>query len=203
MKPCLAALLFLFASSPLAAQSSVTAVRGLAFGIVIRGVPSTVAPSDPIKSGRFYIRHILNRQVRVAFTLPTQLPRVGGGGNLPIRLQHHLGDCAGYGWLERPRGLQPEHGNHLYADDERGLQHQPGWPSGPGGWSGDWQLPGHDRPHLHLHVTIRRCLVGLVLLLGVAEVPPPRASSSLRTPSLSMPGPQRIGDPVQPGYRAR
>jgi hypothetical protein len=84
MKHCLAALLFLFASSPLAAQSSVTAVRGLAFGIVIRGVPSTVLPSDPIKSGRFYVRHRINRQVRVAFTLPNQLPRVGGGGNLPI-----------------------------------------------------------------------------------------------------------------------
>jgi hypothetical protein len=66
------------------AQSSVTGVRNLNFGIVIRGVQTTVAPNDPIKSGRFYVRHRLNRQVQVRFTLPNNLPRVGGGGNLPI-----------------------------------------------------------------------------------------------------------------------
>jgi hypothetical protein len=72
------------AAPPLAGQSQVTGVRNLAFGAVIRGVQTSVAPNDPIKSGRFYVRHQLNRQVRLAFTLPTQLPRVGGGGNLPI-----------------------------------------------------------------------------------------------------------------------
>ncbi len=68
---------------PLAGQS-VTGIRDLAFGAVIRGVPATVAPNDPVKSGRFYIRHQINRQVQVRFTLPTRLARVGGGGNLPI-----------------------------------------------------------------------------------------------------------------------
>jgi len=72
------------AASPLAGQSQVTGIRDLAFGIVIRGVQTTVSPNDPVRSGRFYVRHVLNRPVQLRFTLPTQLARVGGGGNLPI-----------------------------------------------------------------------------------------------------------------------
>ncbi len=72
------------AASPLAGQSQVTGVRDLAFGVVIRGVPNSVAPNDPIRSGRFYVRHQINHQIQIRFTLPTQLPRVGGGANLPI-----------------------------------------------------------------------------------------------------------------------
>lgn len=77
-------LLALIAAPPLRAQSQVTGLRNLAFGPVIRGVPASVAPGDPVRSGRFYVRHRLNRQVRIQFTLPTRLTRVGGGGNLPI-----------------------------------------------------------------------------------------------------------------------
>lgn len=77
-------LLALIAALPLRAQSQVTGLRNLAFGPVIRGVPASVAPNDPVRSGRFYVRHQLNRQVRIQFTLPTRLTRVGGGGNLPI-----------------------------------------------------------------------------------------------------------------------
>ncbi len=77
-------LLALIAALPLRAQSQVTGLRNLAFGPVIRGVPASVAPNDPVRSGRFYVRHRLNRQVRIQFTLPTRLTRVGGGGNLPI-----------------------------------------------------------------------------------------------------------------------
>lgn len=68
----------------MAGQSGVTGVRDLAFGPVIRGVPNSVSPNDAVRSGRFYVRHIINRQVQVRFTLPTRLTRVGGGGNLPI-----------------------------------------------------------------------------------------------------------------------
>lgn len=75
--------LFLVAASPLAAQTTCAGMRDLAFGPVVRGVQATVVPTDPIKSGRFYIRYILNRNVRVQFTLPTRLTRTGGG-NLPI-----------------------------------------------------------------------------------------------------------------------
>ncbi len=72
--------LLAFAVSPLAAQNTVTGVRDLDFGIVIRGIPNTVLPSDPIRSGRFYVRYRLNRQVQVRLTLPSSLGRVGGGG---------------------------------------------------------------------------------------------------------------------------
>lgn len=87
MHRCLTSLAFIalcVASQPLAAQSTVTGIRNLAFGPVIRGVPSSVSPNDPIRSGRFYIRHIIGRQVQVRFTLPTRLNRVAGGGNMPI-----------------------------------------------------------------------------------------------------------------------
>lgn len=78
------ALLGSFQPQPLAGQSTVSGVRDLGFGAVIRGVQATVSPGDPVRSGRFYVVHRLNRQVQVRFTLPTQLARVGGGGNLPI-----------------------------------------------------------------------------------------------------------------------
>jgi hypothetical protein len=86
MRPCLLLLVLLLAAAvtPVAGQSTVTGVRDLNFGIVIRGVQTTVAPSDPIKSGRFYVRHRLNRQVQLRFTLPTTLARVAGGATMPI-----------------------------------------------------------------------------------------------------------------------
>ena len=80
----LGCLMLLVVTRPLAAQSTVTGIRNLDFGPVIRGVPSAVSPNDPIRSGRFYVRHIINRQVQVRFTLPTQLARVAGGANMPI-----------------------------------------------------------------------------------------------------------------------
>lgn len=76
--------LALLTTSPLVGQSSVTGVRNLDFGVVIRGVQTSVTPNDPVKSGRFYVKHIINHQVQVRFTLPTQLARVAGGANLPI-----------------------------------------------------------------------------------------------------------------------
>ncbi len=79
----------LLAAAPLAGQSTVTGVRDLAFGVVIRGVQTTVAPTDPVKSGRFYVRHVLNGRVRVQFNLPTRLTRVGGGGNLTINFPNN------------------------------------------------------------------------------------------------------------------
>lgn len=106
MKFLLIFLLFLFASSSLAAQTACTGVRNLAFGPVIRGVQVTVAPSDPIRSGRFYIRHVLNRTVRVAFTLPTRLTRTGGG-NLPITFTTTSGIAQGTGPSSVPVPFDP------------------------------------------------------------------------------------------------
>ena len=92
MPRCLTSLAFIalcVAVQPLAAQSTVTGVRNLDFGPVIRGVPSSVSPNDPIRSGRFYVRHILGRQVQVRFTLPNQLVRVGGGGSMTIGFRNN------------------------------------------------------------------------------------------------------------------
>lgn len=85
MRSCFLSLtLALLTASPLVGQSSVTGIRNLDFGAVIRGVQTSVSPNDPVRSGRFYVRHVLNRQVQVRFTLPNRLTRVAGGGNLPI-----------------------------------------------------------------------------------------------------------------------
>lgn len=85
MRQCLLILLLLLGcSASNAAAQTVTGIRDLNFGVVIRGVQTSVAPNDPIKSGRFYVKHIINRQVQVRFTLPTTLARVAGGGTLPI-----------------------------------------------------------------------------------------------------------------------
>ncbi|HWA16562.1 MAG TPA: hypothetical protein VG817_09015 [Gemmatimonadales bacterium] len=67
-----------------AEAQTVTGSRNLDFGIVIRGVPNSVSPGDPVRSGRFYVRYQLNRQVQVRLTLPNNLTRTGGGGSLPI-----------------------------------------------------------------------------------------------------------------------
>ncbi|MDX2120853.1 MAG: hypothetical protein SF070_07255 [Gemmatimonadota bacterium] len=97
----------LLTAAPLAGQSTVTGIRDLAFGVVIRGVQTTVAPSDPVKSGRFYVRHRLNRQVRLQFTLPTQLARVGGGGNLPITFPNNSAIARGTAGSSVPVTFNP------------------------------------------------------------------------------------------------
>lgn len=108
MRRCASLLLpALLAAAPLAGQSTVTGIRDLAFGVVIRGVQTTVAPSDPVKSGRFYVRHRLNRQVRLQFTLPTQLARVGGGGNLPITFPNNSAIAQGTAGSSVPVTFNP------------------------------------------------------------------------------------------------
>jgi hypothetical protein len=77
------ALALLGAVTTRAESQTVTGNRNLNFGVVIRGVPNSVLPSDPIRSGRFYVRYQLNRQVQVRLTLPNRLTR-SGGGSLPI-----------------------------------------------------------------------------------------------------------------------
>lgn len=85
MRSTLLLLLSLLGLATTRAESqTVSGNRNLNFGIVIRGVPNSVSPSDAIRSGRFYVRYQLNRQVQVRLTLPTTLARTGGGGTLPI-----------------------------------------------------------------------------------------------------------------------
>ena len=66
------------------AQVSVVPIRDLRFGIVIRGVPNSVSPADPVKSGQWYFSTPgIGSRVRVQFTLPTQL-NGPSGATLPI-----------------------------------------------------------------------------------------------------------------------
>lgn len=65
--------LMLGTAGGLSAQLSVTGLRNLAFGPVIRGIQSSVAPSDPVRSGQFEFVTPIGNSVRLQFTLPTRL----------------------------------------------------------------------------------------------------------------------------------
>ena len=65
--------LLVAASRGASAQLTVTGLRNLAFGPVIKGVASSVAPSDPVKSGQYEFIVPIGSQVRIQFTLPTRL----------------------------------------------------------------------------------------------------------------------------------
>jgi hypothetical protein len=79
----LVALAALVAAPRAAAQVSITGIRNLTFGPVIVGIPSSVGPSDPTKSGQFRITAPLNSKVQIRFTLPDALAGAGGA-QLPI-----------------------------------------------------------------------------------------------------------------------
>jgi hypothetical protein len=68
-----AAAALLAVSRPAAAQISVTAIRNLNFGPVIVGVPTSIGPSHPTRSGQFRLVAPLLRNVRFRFTLPSRL----------------------------------------------------------------------------------------------------------------------------------
>jgi hypothetical protein len=73
----------LVAAPSAAAQVSITGIRDLTFGPVIVGIPSSVGPSHPTRSGQFRITAPLNSKLQIRFTLPDQL--VGpAGAQLPI-----------------------------------------------------------------------------------------------------------------------
>ncbi|MEO8200817.1 MAG: hypothetical protein ABI679_09880 [Gemmatimonadota bacterium] len=65
--------LMLGTAGALSAQLTVTGLRNLAFGSVIKGIPSSVTPSDPVKSGQFEFITPIGSNVRIQFTLPTRL----------------------------------------------------------------------------------------------------------------------------------
>jgi hypothetical protein len=58
---------------PAAAQVSVAGIRNLAFGPVIIGIPSSVAPSDALRSGQYRFTAPAGSRVRIDFDLPGQL----------------------------------------------------------------------------------------------------------------------------------
>lgn len=78
-----AACALLAAASPAAAQVTVSGLRNLAFGPVIRGVATHVFPNDAVKSGQFRFVTAIGRTVRLQFTLPNRL-NGPAGARMPI-----------------------------------------------------------------------------------------------------------------------
>ncbi len=90
-----------------AAQITVQGVRDLEFGPVMQGVQTTVAPTDPIKSGQFYFRTpSLGSRVRIRFNLPTRL-NGPAGATMPIRFQNNDAMAQGTGPLSTPAFFNP------------------------------------------------------------------------------------------------
>jgi hypothetical protein len=81
--PLLTVLALLAAAPPVAAQVTVSRIRDLNFGPVIRGIATRVPPSDPVKSGEFQFTTAIGSRVRVQFTLPNRL-NGPAGATLPI-----------------------------------------------------------------------------------------------------------------------
>ena len=75
------ALLLVLAPGALAAQRPLraTGVRGIAFGMVIPGIPQPVARTDPMRSAQFDFMGPNRSDVVLTFTLPTVLTAPGGG----------------------------------------------------------------------------------------------------------------------------
>jgi hypothetical protein len=77
------ACVLLAAAPPVAAQITVSGIRNLAFGPVIKGVATHVLPTDPVKSGELRFVTAIGNTIRLQFTLPTQL-NGPAGAKLPI-----------------------------------------------------------------------------------------------------------------------
>ena len=78
----------------LSAQLTVVGLRNLAFGPVIQGIPSAVAPNDPIKSGQFEFIVPIGSRVRIQFTLPT---RLNGPAGATMNIQFRNNDAIALG----------------------------------------------------------------------------------------------------------
>jgi hypothetical protein len=98
-----------------AAQISVLGIRDLAFGPVITGIPSSVAPTEPLRSGQYRITAPAGARVRLDFTLPKQL--VGpGNARLPIAFGKTDALAVGNAPGSVPVGLDPNPKANLKYD---------------------------------------------------------------------------------------
>src|SRR5262245_47224281 len=68
----------------LAGPSTVTPIPDLNSGVVVKGLTTTVAPTDPVRRGRWYGQIILTHHGGFRFTPAFKLDRVGGGATMPI-----------------------------------------------------------------------------------------------------------------------
>ena len=90
----------------LKAQLTVVGLRNLAFGAVIQGVPSAVAPNDPVKSGQYEFIVAIGSRVRLQFTLPTRL-NGPAGAQLTITFRTTDGIALGQGPTSVPVTFNP------------------------------------------------------------------------------------------------
>jgi hypothetical protein len=75
--------LLLGAAPPLSAQLTVQGDRNLNFGVVIQGVPTSVSPNDPVRSGELEFTAAIGKTIQIAFTLPNRL-NGPAGATMPI-----------------------------------------------------------------------------------------------------------------------
>ncbi len=80
----------------LRAQVQVVGVRDLAFGLVIAGVPTTVSPGDPTRSGEFTVDAPRGSRISVSFALPAGLTGPPGA-SLPISFTNRDALATGLG----------------------------------------------------------------------------------------------------------
>ncbi len=97
----------LTARRPAAAQITVTRVRDLTFGPVIVGVPTSIGPSHPVRSGQYRLTAPLLRNVRFRFTLPTRLDGPSGA-RLPIAFGNNDAIAIGQGPTSQPVTFDPK-----------------------------------------------------------------------------------------------
>ena len=95
------------------AQLTVQGVRDLDFGVVVPGIQAVIAPTDPIKSGQFYLRvPAIGDRVQVRFDLPSQL--VGpGGATMPISFANADGMAVGTAPSSPPLFFNPQSTTNL------------------------------------------------------------------------------------------
>jgi Domain of unknown function (DUF4402) len=86
---------------------SVTSVRPLGFGDVLPGVPTTVHPTDPARSGQFEITGPPSAAVEITFSLPEALGTTQGG-ELPISFGATSAGCSVSGSISRQVFFDPK-----------------------------------------------------------------------------------------------
>lgn len=101
----------------LQAQVQVTGIRDLDFGNVIAGVPTPIAPTDPVRSGEFQFNAGANRLVLFWMTLPGTLQ--GPGATMPISYGASDGLLVGMAGNTPPTLFNPR-GFKLYRMDSSG-----------------------------------------------------------------------------------
>lgn len=90
--------LLLCAALPGAAQTGVAGIQPVAFGMLLPGVPTTIAPTNSASCGEFTLTGNKNEMVSVSFSLPTYMTGPGGA-RLPLTFG---GNSAGYSRSSSP-----------------------------------------------------------------------------------------------------